>query len=273
MPKVVVYEPTNNAKHSEVLKAFADGLGVPVHPITRYEPSDYIVFFGLPYEGQADSRAKRTIMELYPKRRTIIIDRAIIRPGSYWSIGFGSLSGDIDYRAEDMPIDRWHEFKVPIKPWRQMEGSVIVAGQIPGLVLPEGHDHAAWCRDTVAYFKLRGYKVLFRPHPRIRDSWREYYPGVPPALVDTRPARDMLSGAQCIVTFNSGLAVEAILEGIPVIAVHKSSPVWDVANHELMAVEYLRQPARIKWLASIGYSQWSIDELKWGLPWAHLTRN
>ena len=273
--KVVVYLPKYNDKHCSILTALSEGIpGAILKPLDEeeYEPSDVAVIFGLWKRSYPATNPKRKILALHHGRSLLVVESSFVRRGEYWNVGWGGINGGADFRTEGgMSLDRWWALEVHSKPWCKKKGYVIVCGQVPWDTNVQDIDHAAWCRETIEYFLDSGERVMFRPHPRITDL-RQYYPGIDEGLIDQRPLKDALNIAKCLVTWNSNSGVDAAIKGTPVIACDPSSGAWDVSSHSVESIKKLSFPSRYEWLAALGYSQWSIDEMRRGLTWQHLTR-
>lgn len=270
--KVVVFEPTAyNPKHCRVLRAFADGVpGAIVRDVTKYEPCDVAVLFGGVKKTFEPSWSKRAILDRHQGRSLIMIESAFVKRGEYWQVGFGGCAGNADFRSEGMPMDRWLGFGMKGKPWQvRPDRPVIVCGQLIRDTQVQDVDHPKWCQETVAYFEALGLPVLFRPHPKAATV-EEY--GVDPKYIDTRKLGLVLKIARCFVTWNSTSAVDAVINGVPVMVGDRSSISWPVGVHGLCHPDDLIFPVREPWLSGLGYAQWSAQEMREGLPWQHLMR-
>ena len=275
--KVHVYLPDYNPKLAAVLRAFAAGIDrvnpgwAEVRPLGDPAPCDVAVIFGLVKKSYEPTWAKQAILDRHKGRGLLVIESAFVRRGEYWSVGFGGINGRADFRSAAMPPDRWQALGIKSRRWhRREDGPVVVCGQLPRDTNVQDTDHAAWCREAVAYYRGLGVQVWFRPHPRIADP--EIY-GVDPALYDpNRKIGETLKQARCLVTYNSNSGTDAAIAGVPVIACDPGSFAWPVAAHDLDRVDHLRCPSRRAWLAGLGYSQWNLEEMRAGLAWRHLTR-
>jgi len=195
-----------------------------------------------------------------------VVESAFQRRGHYHQIGWNGFAGYADFKSAGKSIDRWNSFNVPCKPWRRDDrGKCVVIGQLPRDTQVQDVDHMAWCRNTVAHCQRIYRHVSFRPHPRCEDP--AMY-GIDKKLLDTGKLKNTLNGARCVVTWNSTTGVDAVLAGVPVVAMDEGSISWPMASHTLK--EPLRTPDREQWLAGLGYSQWTMREMKKGLPWSHL---
>jgi len=269
--KVNVYLPGYNEKLKAVLEAFAEGIpGAELRAMDDYAPSDIAVIFGLVKDSYPQTWPKREILERHEGRSLIVVESAFTLRGQYYAIGFGGIHGGADFRNEDSPNDRWQQMRVRTKRWqRRPKGApVIVCGQLPRDTNVQETDHIGWVNDTVDYYLERDIPVRFRPHPRIHDP-RVY--GIPEALWDQQKLGKTLKEARCVVTWNSTTGVDALIAGVPVIACGYGSVSRPMASDRLDP-DFLRFPSRRQFFANLGYAQWTLDEMREGLPWRHLTR-
>jgi hypothetical protein len=81
-----------------------------------------------------------------------------------------------------------------------------------------------------------------------------------------------LSGARFVVSYNSNVLTQAVLEGIPSIC-------WDMRSaaspacldpSQLSNLEHVYNIDRTQWLHNLGYTQWTRREIRDGQAWNHL---
>lgn len=268
--KVVVYEPHYDPKHREVLRAFAKGAGAEVRDVRSYVDCDIAVIFGGVKTSYENTWSKAPIIKRHPGPRLIMIESAFIDRKRYWQVGYGGSSGHADFRNKNSPGDRWKALGISCKPWRrQPNGHIIVCGQVPWDTQVQDLNHQQWCRNTVDFFT--GRKVLFRPHPRMRTNVRAQY-GIPQHLYAPNSFEECCVLAKCFVTWNSTSAVDALVQGVPVIVMDRGSIAWGLALHSLFETDYLIYPDRTQWSHDLAYTQWTPEEMRSGLVWRHLTR-
>lgn len=270
--KILIFEPDYNPKHRKILRALAEGIpGAEVRPLDRYEPCDIAVIFGAAKDAYPPTWPKREILARHQGRRLLMVESAFVRRGDYYQIGWGGFAGNADFNNGGAPDDRWRAMNIPTKPWQNRpDGAVIVCGQLPRDTQVQDVDHVKWCKNTVDTLSQMGERVLFRPHPRQQDA--SIY-GIPEGLIDKRRMVHSLDDAKCVVTWNSTSSVDALIQGVPAITIHPSSIAYPVAQHKLRAVQSLQYPSRRQWLAGLGYAQWTLDEMRRGLPWKHLNHD
>jgi len=87
---------------------------------------------------------------------------------------------------------------------------------------------------------------------------------------------DDLKNAQCVIAYNSTVALTATLQGIPVIGSEYSCcrpiefQLSDIATPECFEVEPTNRTKLIHWLAD---NQWNINQIQDGTAWNELQRN
>lgn len=267
--KVNVFVPSYNEKHSELLMAFAEGIpGAQVRPLESYEPCDVAVIFGGVKKAYPPTYAKRKVLSKHYGRRLIMVESAFVGRGLYHQVGWGGAAGHGDFRADkNPPLDRWEQMGFA-EDWRTIKnGFIVVMGQLPRDVQVQDTDHRKWCRETVAYYDSIGLPVVFRPHPKVNDVM-EY--GVPAQFIDPRDLETTLRTARTVVTWNSTSAVDAVVAGVPTITMDRGSFAWDVTAHDLDVLDHTCD--RERWLALLGYAQWTDAELASGEAWRWLTQ-
>ena len=179
------------------------------------------------------------------------------------SMGYDGLNGRADFCNAGAGPDRWEQhFAGFMQPWKEGGDYALLMGQVRGDASLAGVDIEGWYAETAYCLVERGLTVMFRPHPR--------YPAMAPggayALVGS--LEGALSGAALAVTWNSTSGVDAVLSGVPTIAMDKGSMAWDVAAHGLY--EEPSRPDRMSWAERLAYCQWNDDEISGGVAWEHL---
>lgn len=272
--KVTVYFPTYSDKQFNTLHAL--GLGIPgcmMKPLEKFSPNDgdIGVVFGWFKFAYLPTMDKKPVIEHYLSlgdRRLLVVESAFQRRGEYYQIGWNGFAGNADFMSENSPPDRWTNLNIPVKPWKTgSQGKCIVVGQLPRDTQVQHTEHTRWCRRMLekAQHHYGSKNVVFRPHPKCDDP--KIYK-IHPRHISTGNLEQALDDARCVVTFNSTTCVDAILAGVPVVTMNRGSMAWNMSTHRID--EPLIYPDRGPWLNAIGYSQWTLAEMKNGLPWKHL---
>lgn len=265
--KVCIFEPWYDPSHQKLLRALSEGIpGSKVCDVRKYEPCDVAVIFGLVKRSYANTQTKAEIIRKH-RGPVLVMERGYVRREDYWSLGWGGINGRADFRNQGMPDDRWKALGVPLKPWADRDGPVLVCGQVPWDVTVQDTDHKAWCRETVAHVRSKGFEVRFRPHPYALQRGADY--GVDKGLISRRSLAEDLGAARACVTYSSNAGVEAVVAGIPTYAADIGSMALAHRDlDELLTVP--TRPDRTQWAADIAYAQWTVDEFRSGEAWAHI---
>lgn len=185
----------------------------------------------------------------------VILERGYLADRFEWtSVSFGGeLNGRAEFRGPFHDGSRWEKhFAHLMQPWRQRpDGPVVIMGQVPGDQAVRAIDIDRWCKCTAEHYQEQGRKVIIRKHPKVQPV--------------QRPLADVLAEAERVVTFNSNSGVDAVLAGVPTIAVDRGSMAWDVTGHDLK--EDPPTPDRTAWAHRLSWCQWRMDEMRSGACW------
>ena len=108
--------------------------------------------------------------------------------------------------------------------------------------------------------------LVYRKHPRqTRFPKSKYF------KISCQSLENDLKKAWCVVTLTSNIAVDAILRGVPVIALHKYCMAYSVSGHHLEQVNYPYYSDTKQWLYDLSYSEWNFNELSSGEAWSCLS--
>lgn len=229
------------------------GVDVQVQDLNTHVDVDLAIFWG--HRRQDIITRQKQIGGDY-----LVMERGYFRDRfKYTSVGFNGLNGRADFKNRDCPSDRWDRHGVEIKDWNDGE-VVLLVGQVNGDASLAGANIESWYRVVAEEAKALG-SVVFRPHPK--GSPNKF----PDCEVSTLSLEQDLARAKCVITYNSNTGVDAILNGVPVIAMDKGSMAWDVAGHEIVPPP---QPDRTQWAYNLAYCQWTEEEIRNGDAWEHL---
>jgi hypothetical protein len=180
-------------------------------------------------------------------------------------MAYNGLNGRGEFMAKNMPSDRWEKHGVPVKPWKVGGEYMLLMGQVSGDQSLYGKDPRKWYLLAMSKIKsMTDVPVYFRPHPLSRQ-WDGL---LQTCGYKTDTLEESFSGAMCVVTYNSNSGVDAVINGIPVIAMDPGSMAWDMAQHDITMEFYM--PDRKQWLYDLAYKQWTLEEVESGEAWEHL---
>ena len=181
---------------------------------------------------------------------------------SYTSLGWNGLNGYAEFPKH--PYDggtRFESIGGRIAPWRTIGDYVLILGQVPRDASLRGVDlnpfYEIWARQAQEYY---GKPVLFRPHPHVVKRGGRG-PNLP--LCDAPTLKEALDSAFLCLNYNSNSSVDAVLAGAPTVTFDRGSMAWEVCGRS--TGEIIR-PDREVWAHKLAFTQWTIDEIKSGIP-------
>ena len=296
----VFSETTILKHHRELLKEFTKSLKgrkLKTQWCTAteyYDECDVAVIFGswkkLSNKEYKEGRAphhtlKNNIVKQHKSKPLIVFEtpllgRTITQDHSYYRVGLNHFLNNLaDFNNNNSKPDRFNSFGLTIKPWRDRGEHILVLGQNMSDASLLGNSMELWIVTTVKHLlKVTERKIIVRDHPenknRLEDILNVYFGGNSQVEYDTNEyVIDSLKNAHCSVAFTSGSSIESILEGVPVIPTTQYNFVWSISSHQLNDIENPKLGNREQLLYDLAYTQWSVDEIKQGLPWDHLYEN
>lgn len=248
---------TERAEHHRTwCGAFAEGLrrhGWAVSFEKSPRPADLIVLWGVRHVAEA----KRAGGEI------CVLERAYLGERFNWtSVSFGGgLNGRGVFRGPFEDPSRWNTYFTQLmKPWRDNpDGYALIMGQVPGDQSIAGVDMPAFYDRAHVAFRKLGIPVKMRHHPNVTPA-----KGADRMAAAAQSLIDDLNGAKCAITWNSNSAVDAVLAGVPAVAMDRGSMAWDVTGHELTVPP---MPDRAAWSHRLAWCQWRRHEMLTGECW------
>lgn len=186
----------------------------------------------------------------------LVMERGYVGDRFAWtSLGWNGLNGRADF-----PIVLPTHKPPDVKPWRRDGSYVLLLGQVPGDASLQGRDLSYWYAQVAGEArKAYGIPVHFRAHPLAARR------GGSKAVAGTMPSAgsldEDLAGAAMAITWNSNSAVDAVLAGVPTVAMDEGSMAWEVTAHK---VGDTVMPDRAEWLQRLVDYQWTLDEIRSG---------
>lgn len=262
--KVVLH--VNNAAHQKQHVAWMregfDRHGIP-HEVAEYNnprPCDVAVIWGWK-QPQIIQRMKEMAAPI------LVMERGHLQPRMlYTSMGWNGLCNRATYPEVDDDGVRWREFFGDMEPWHStaVGDYVLLCGQCDGDAALHGVNFRRWAQDVCNDLVAKGIKVVYRPHPFMLRNGVDWCPAG--AKFSTETLEHDLRWASYAVTYNSTVATECVLAGVPTVTHDIGAMAWDVTSHGLS--EPLVTPDRTEWAHKMAWCQWHPDEIRSGEAWA-----
>ncbi len=174
------------------------------------------------------------------------------------------------FQRRKHPPDRFNKLNVSIRSWQKTGNAIVVAGMSAKGAGAEGMAAEQWERHAVT--ELRKYTkrpIVYRPKP----NWHQSTAIEGAQLQRGHPQGDdvphILKGLHAVVTHHSNVAVDALLEGVPVFCLEGIASV--LGKQKLSEIESpIRPEGREQWAYDAAYAQWNVPEMTSGQAWRHL---
>lgn len=166
------------------------------------------------------------------------------------------------------------------------KGHILLLTQLPGDASLRGQDMSQWIMDTIAAIRAKSQStIMVRLHPALSHKGQaELLASLGPVLLENhinvlwndgvkRTLQQDLNDARVCVTYTSGASVDAVLAGVPVIAMDQGCLAYPISGHWIEQIDSPPQatvPRVRAWLDQLANSQWNVLEMREGLPWAQI---
>lgn len=233
-------------------RALAEGLsqhGIGVRLSSREASTEFVACWGW--------RKGRKFRDA--GHQVLVMERGYLGDRFRWtSLAWNGLNGHGHFPEAGNDPDRFRS-NFELHPWKQGGSYVLLLGQVPGDASLRGRNLQTWYEQAARECRrIHGMPVKFRPHPLAHRRGQQLVPGVEYSVGTLEEALD---GAALAVTYNSNSGVDAVLAGVPTIAVDQGSMAWPVAGHKLDEVV---RPDREQWAVELAWKQWRLDEIASG---------
>jgi len=233
---------TTEHQHSRVIMhAFAEGCAGKIVSPAALLDGPAAMYGILRGTGEIIKRCERVGREYF------YIDHGYIKAGHYEGYYRISRNGrqtiiDPDYGWSSKRFD---ELGVELKPWRKTGRNILVIPPTGPIAQFYNMDPGKWLGDVT--FSLA--KHTDRP--------------VQVKKKDEGELMQFLSDCWCVVTHSSNVAVDALIEGVPVITLGES--IAQPLSWSFVDIERPHWPERGNWVRGVACQQWRLDEMRRGV--------
>ena len=256
-----------------IFDAFAQGAQSLGHSIVD-DHEDVAVIWSVLWSGRMSRNREVYYQCRNIKKPVIIIEVGNLRRNHTWRISLNHINNLGEFANDsDLDTDRPKKLGVDLRDRR--------SDQRPDILIACQHSHSlqwegmppmkTWVENTVKQIQANSSrKITVRPHPR--SLFGIDMPGVTlerPRLVSgSYDDFDIFYNYHCVINHNSGPAVQAAIQGVPVLCDSTSlasnlSITWD-------QIETPTMPDRHQWFLSLCHTEWTVDEIGRGIPLARL---
>lgn len=209
-------------------------------------------------------------------RPLLIIEVGNLKRGETWRLSLNHINNlGVFGNDTDLDFSRASKLGVEIRPTPQIRrGEILIACQHQESLQWEGMPLMKdWVVETVEKIKKYTHRRI-----RVRYHPRSPFPFKLSDVIVERPVRipntyddfDIFYNYHCVINHNSGPAVQAAINGIPVLCDSSSLAAPMSIKWEDLDKPYV--PDREEWFTKLCHTEWTIDEIKQGIPISRLFR-
>ena len=264
---------TGKPVQDRIIEAFAEGTGANVITIEKYLSNGQ-----LPGKVQAVAIAGilRGNAKLLAECQARGIEYYYI-DHAYFNAGYADPSwmritknGFVQNAIVNNDPSRWNKFfQTPLQPYlHKTRKNILILPPSDAVAKVFGAD--GWLPRVAQKIKQHTSRPLIirhKPGPILNNDLitlkgRSSY--------DYPPMDEIWSKVYCVVAFNSNLAVDALIRGIPVITTPYSAT-WPLSN-KIESIENLIEFDRSSLLSSLSWGQYNIDEMRSGYAYKNIIK-
>jgi len=300
---IMSVEVPDDKDKADLLKSMAKELGrkrkVEYCYETTYQKADVSVFLGSWKPDRARSwHETRTDLARNSKSfvciETPLLGRKMFQKDSYHRVGINGFLNRAAYWGEDKDYadDRLKKLGYEYKGWKkpnELGDTIVVALQLAGDASLRGNDINEWCLDTITELRKHTDRPIeIRTHPGVSekgmsnhdDLMKHFIFKYSTSIKDVTFVNgkdiaweNQLKDAFAVIAYSSGLSIDAVANGVPVIACDEGNFAWQVAEKRIENINDMKLASEqqvYQWLANLAYMQWSPEEMLSGECWQHL---
>jgi len=252
-----------------VFDALERGLRLQGHEIVT-DNEDVSVIWSVLWAGRM--RPNRQIYHqcIQQNRKLLIIEIGNLKRGETWRISLNHINNlGIFGNEDDLDHDRSKKLGVSLKPEPLIRrGEVLVACQHQESLQWEGMPPMKdWVAETI--HRIKQYtqrRVRVRYHPRSPFPFKMSGVEVerPQKIPNTYDDFDIFYNYHCVINHNSGPAVQAAINGVPVLC--DSSSLAAPLSIQWQELDNPYMPDREEWFLKLCHTEWTVDEISKGIP-------
>lgn len=267
--KFKIYKEYGALNSPEILSAVEQGIIKAGHTVVTKD-EDIPVIWSVLFQGRMIHNEKIYNDTVQRGKPILIIEVGNLIRGKTWRISLDNINALGEFsNIIDLDENRPQKLGVFLKPYQEKRrGEILIATQHERSLQWRGMPSMKkWTEDTVEKIKqITKRRIVVRPHPRnpftvkISNTLQEHPKKIPGTYDDF----DIFYGYHCVVNHNSGPAVQALINGIPVIC-DQSSLAGELSN-KIENIENLQYFPREDWFLKLCHTEWTVDEIASGIP-------
>ena len=256
-----------------VFDAVEHGLRQQGHEIVA-DNEDIAVIWSVLWSGRM--RQNKSIYDTCRQqdKPVMIIEVGNLKRGETWRLSLDHINNlGIFGNQQNLDHSRPQKLGIELKPTPAIRrGEILIACQHQESLQWQGMPAMKdWVADTIEKIKQYTHRrIRVRYHPRSTFPFKQSGVEVerPIRIPDTYDDFDIFYNYHCVINHNSGPAIQAAIQGVPVLC-DSSSLAADLSiKWSELDNPYL--PDRDEWFIKLSHTEWTVDEIRQGIPISRL---
>ena len=204
----------------------------------------------------------------------LIVEVGNLKRGETWRISLDHIN-NLGKFGNDTNLDptRSEKLGVKLQPIPAVRrGEILIACQHQESLQWQGMPAMKdWVADTIEQIKQHTHRrIRVRYHPRSAFPFKQSGVEVerPIRISDTYDDFDIFYNYHCVINHNSGPAVQAAIQGVPVLC--DSSRLAGDLSIKWSELDNPCVPDRAEWFVKLCHTEWTVDEIRQGIPISRL---
>jgi len=256
-----------------VFDAVEHGLRQQGHDIVN-DDEDVSVIWSVLWSGRM--RQNKLIYERCQQqgKPILIIEVGNLKRGETWRICLNHINNLGKFANEDnLDISRPQKLAMGLKqPPAIRRGEILIACQHQESLQWQGMPAMKdWVADTIEKIKQHTHRrIRVRYHPRSAFPFKQSGVEVerPTRIPNTYDDFDIFYNYHCVINHNSGPAVQAAINGVPVLC--DSSSLAADLSIKWSELDNPYVPDRTEWFLKLCHTEWTVEEIRQGTPISRL---
>lgn len=231
---------------------------------------DIPVIWSVLFQGRMLSNEKIYNDAISQNKPVLIIEVGNLIRNKTWRLSINNINGTGEFANEtDLDKNRPEKLGLCLKPYQQRRrGEILIAAQHERSLQWKGMPTMkSWTEEIITRIKrITNRRIIIRPHPR--NPFTVKIPNTilerPKKLQNTYDDFDIFYNYHCVINHSSGPAVQALINGIPIIS--DASSLAGTLSNKLENIENLQYFPREEWFLRLCHTEWTVDEIKQGTP-------
>jgi hypothetical protein len=246
--------------------------------------ADVAVIWSLLWHGKM--AANKLIWKEFKKqgKPIVVLEVGGINRNTTWKVGIDGINGRANFcNKENLDVNRPKKLGIELKPWKTNGENIIICGQhqkseqwinLPHidqyyenriLEIRNHTDAPIFLREHPRH--LRGIHYMNEIDLQLKYAVKYMATNHIEGTYDNYDFNTALENAKLVVSESSNPGMEATINGVPAWT-GPESLTYPVSVHPKdLDKEY---PDREQWLIELAHTEWTVEEIESGIPWARL---